>query len=140
MTVVWISAPSVDVDAQFDQAVGQQQAIARPHAAREAGERGRKPARSADEVAGARSQRVAGLHAIGRAAVEPSGSDLRAAEILQDRDFAPRALAGGADAGECRRLRLVRAVRKIEPEDVGAGGDQRVEHRRRNRSPGRRSR
>ena len=63
------------------------------------------------------------------AALERAGADLRAAEILKDRDLAVRARRRGADAAERRRVRVVRAVREIQAEDVGAGGDERVEHR-----------
>ena len=41
----------------------------------------------------------------------------------------PPAIGGGADARVDRGVRLVRAVREVEPEDVDAGGDQLVEHR-----------
>ena len=51
-TVVWISVPSVAVDPQLDQAVGEEQAIAGPHAARQSRECRRHPAGAADEVAG----------------------------------------------------------------------------------------
>ena len=85
----------------------------------------------ADEIAGGDAQRVA--RRVSREAAcrlragrcgssgrrDPAGSRLRG-----------RARAGrGAHARERRALRLVRAVREIEPEDVGAGGDERVEHR-----------
>src|SRR5207249_8061929 len=62
------------------------------------------------------------------AAFDRADANLRPAEILEDRDRAAGALRGGADARIGRRVRLLRAVREVEPEDVGTGGDQRVEH------------
>ena len=50
---------------------------------------------------------------------------------LEELDYpwlAPGAPPRFTNAGERRRLRLVRAMGKIEPEDIGAGGNQRVEH------------
>ena len=59
-----------------------------------------------------------------------AGADLRAAQILQDRDLRvprpPRPRGRGANVGAWR---LVRAVREVQTEDVDAGGDERVEHR-----------
>ena len=64
----------------------------------------------------------------GLPAFEPPGPDLRAAEILQDRHLAAGARRPPRARARTSPLRLVRAVRKIQAEDVGAGGDQRVEH------------
>ena len=96
---------------------------------RERRKRRRDSPRFAGEIAGRDTQRIAGLDVQRPSAFERAGPDFRAAEILKDRDLAFRARGRGADAAKCRRLRLVSAVRKIEAEDVGAGGDQGVEHR-----------
>ena len=83
---------------------------------------------SADAVAGGDPQRLAGRQLDRPPAFEQAGADFRSAEILQDGDFASRALRRRADARERRGMRLVGAVREIQPEDVGACGNQRVEH------------
>ena len=44
--------------------------------------------------------------------------------------MAAGARGGVADRVERPRVRLVRAVREVQAEDVDAGGDQRVEHAR----------
>ena len=73
-------------------AVGEQQAIAGPHAARQAGERRRDapgpPGKS--PVAIAQRRRPASAESAVR--LRAAGADLRAAEILKDRDLAPGAL------------------------------------------------
>ena len=50
------------------------------------------------------------------------------AQILHDCDVPPGAIGGLPNSGARRGLRLVRAVRKIETEDLGAARHQRVEH------------
>ena len=62
-------------DVQLDAAVGEQQAIAVVHAAREARERRRHAARTADEVARRDAQRVARLQRQRAAAFERAGAD-----------------------------------------------------------------
>src|SRR5437867_10612442 len=61
-------------------------------------------------------------------AFEPARANLRAAEILKHRHFTARSAGSSANAGTRRFLRFVSAMRKIETEDVRAGGDQRIEH------------
>ena len=50
--------------------------------------------------------------------------DLRAAQVLQDRDLDPRVLRDLPDRPELGRVLLVRPVREVEPEDV----DPRLDH------------
>src|SRR5262249_27852123 len=59
---------------------------------------------------------------------QAAGADLRAAEVLEHGDLPPRPLRRRADSRVGVALRLLRAVREVETEDVGAGGNQRVEH------------
>ena len=66
---------------------------------------------------------------IGAAAFEPAGADLRAAEVLQDRDVPIGARGGLANLVKPRRVIGLRAVREVEAEHVDAGGDQCVQHR-----------
>ena len=115
------------VDAQFDAPVGQQQPVAGPHALREAVERGEQPAGPADAVAGGDGHDLAGRERDRPAALQAAGADLRAAQILENRDLAAGAAGRRPHARECRGLRLVSAVREVQAEDVGAGGDQRIE-------------
>ena len=56
--------------------------------------------------------------------LQPAGPDLRTAEILHQRDASSRSIGGGANAFNGGSVRLVRAVRKIQAEDVGPGLDQ----------------
>ena len=134
----WISVPSAGLDAQLDAAVGEQQAIAGLHALREPVECRGDPARLRRRTSPvAMRERVAGLRARSGGRLRAAGADLRAAKILEDRHLAVRAFGRRPHAGERGRVRLVRAVREVQAEDVGAGGDQRVEHRRRCRSRGR---
>ena len=115
------------VDPQLDQPVGQQQPIARLDALREPGERRRNAARAAHEVAGGDRQTVAGLQGDRPASFERAGANLRPAEILENRHLPIRAPRRRAHPRERRAVRLVRAVREIQAEDVGAGGDERIE-------------
>ena len=115
-------------DPELDEPVGEEQSIAGTDILREAGERCRQPARFAWRIARRNHQLVARLDDDRLAAFDRAGADFRPAEILKDRHDSPRALCRGADAREGCRLRLLRAVREVEAEDVGAGGDQRVEH------------
>ena len=56
-----------------------------------------------------------------------AGADLRPGQVLQDGDVPAGPGRGVADAGDDGAVLLVRAVREIEAEDVGARGDERVE-------------
>ena len=117
------------VDAQLDASVGQQQPVVGTHALRETFERGEQPSGSADAVAGGDGDRLARREHDRLAAGESTGADLRAAKILENRDLAAGAAGRGPDSRERRRLRLVSTVREVQAEDVGAGGDERVEGR-----------
>ena len=89
-------------------------------------------ARPADEVARGDAQRRPVLELDGAAALERAGADLRAAQVLQDgHDRAPSRSAAARMRRTTARVRLVRAVREVEAEDVDAGGDEVVELRRR---------
>src|SRR5262249_11112446 len=124
-----VNVPAVDAaDAQLDAAVVEQQPIAWTDAVRETRERRGQPARLAGRVVDRDRERLAGLDDDGLAAFDGADADFRSAEILQDRDFTAGPLRRGADARERCRVRLLRAVREVETEDVGAGRDQRVEH------------
>ena len=128
-TVVTISVPSVDFDAQLDRAVRQQQVDrrgARRARGRRTSSRCARPCRESRRWRCAARRPAVSMNRT--AAFDRAGADLRSAEILQNRDLAFGALRGRADACERRRVRLVRAVRKIEADDVGAGGNERVEH------------
>ncbi len=59
---------------------------------------------------------------------ERTGPDLRPAQVLQDADVAAGALGGFAHLMKERRVIGLRAMREVEPDDVDAGGDERVEH------------
>ena len=99
------------------------------HAARECRQHRRQSARFAEEIARRDAERLPGLDVQRPAFFERARPDFRAAEILQNRHFAMGARGRGADTTKRRRQRLVSAVRKVEAEDVGAGGDQGVDHR-----------
>lgn len=53
-----------------------------------------------------------------------AGPDLRTAEILHQRDASSRPIGGGANTFDGGSVRLVRAVGKIQAEDIGPGFDQ----------------
>ena len=61
-------------------------------------------------------------------AVEQSGTDFRTGQVLQDRHLRAGSARGGPDPREGRTVGVVRAVRKVLPEDVRAGSDQSIEH------------
>ena len=69
-----------------------------------------------------------------RASRELAGADLRAAEILQDRDFASERPRCRSNRLQDRAVALVRAVREVQAEHVDASGDQRFDHLRRLRA------
>ena len=58
---------------------------------------------------------------------QTAGADLRPAQVLHDRDVPADAGRGGPGALVGAAVRLVGAVREVEPHDVDAGGEQRVE-------------
>src|SRR5262249_1264218 len=63
-------------------------------------------------------------------ALERARADLRSAEVLQHGDLASTPGARSADFTKRSRVRLVRAVRKIPPDDIGADVDERVQQPR----------
>ena len=63
-------------------------------------------------------QRVADGQRDGRAPGQPSGSNLRTTQILEDGHGPSRPLRGLAHACVAGRVRVVRAVREIQPHDV----------------------
>src|SRR5439155_24422335 len=73
-------------------------------------------------------RRVAALEAEWTFAFECAGPNLRTAKVLQHCDLAARPGSRRADTAKRRAVRFVGAVREVQPEDVGAAGDQRVEH------------
>jgi hypothetical protein len=56
--------------------------------------------------------------------LQRASPDLRTAEILHQRDASSRPIGGGANAFNGGSVRLVRAVRKIQAENIGPGLDQ----------------
>ena len=57
---------------------------------------------------------------------EPAGANLRAAEILQDRDWTTGGSRGAANAIDRGAMTAVSAVRKVQTKDVDARADQRA--------------
>ena len=87
-TVVWISVPSVDsTRSSIRPSESSRRSPGRTLRARPSNV-GRDASGFADEVPGADPQRVAGLQRSGLSIDERAGSDLRPAQILQDRDLA----------------------------------------------------
>ena len=84
--------------AQLDHPVGEQQAIARVHARREAGERRVDTTRSAHGLAGGDRQPIPVAQLDRPAALEAPGANLGAAEILQNGHDASGTLGGRPDA------------------------------------------
>src|SRR5205814_639050 len=99
-----------------------------PDVARKAGKGSGQPSALADEIASRNAQRFTWLHGDGFVAGQLAGTDFGPAQILQHGDFTPRPKRCGAHARKRRPLRVVRAVRKIEAEDIRARCNQRVEH------------
>src|SRR6185436_11232666 len=60
-------------------------------------------------------------------AVQPPGPDLWAAQILHDGGAQTSALAGAANECKDGPVGLVRAVRKVQPEQIDAGDEERVD-------------
>ena len=64
-----------------------------------------------------------------RAAVfQPPGSNLRSAQVLENRDHLGGARGRGPDARERFGVLLRTGVRKIQPADVDAGEDELLDH------------
>ena len=112
---------------QLDGAVRQQQVVAWMHAACKPFERRRDDSGASEFLARDDVQRVTHLQADGPATFEQAGADLRSPQILQDGNLPTGTLSRRTHARERGSMRLVRAVREVEPDDVGAGGDEGVE-------------
>jgi len=56
-----------------------------------------------------------------------AGADLGSAQVLEDGNLAPCPRCRLADAVKRECLRLMRAVREVETEDVGPGSDEGIE-------------
>ena len=91
------------LDLELDLAVVEQQAIALRHLERQLAVGRRDAARPADLVADRDHERLALLQRDRLAAFEPAGADLRAAQVLQDRDVPVGARGGGANPIERAR-------------------------------------
>src|SRR6185503_2001859 len=115
-------------DAQFDQTVREQQAIARFDALGETGEGRRDVPGTADAIAGRNDERIASRERNGPSALEEPGPDLRSREILQDGHVASGSIGGAPDACDGCRVGLMRSMGKVEPDDVDTSLDHRVEH------------
>ena len=84
------------LDPQLDDAVREQQRVARMDTPREPVEARRHASRAADEVAGGDDQPIADVECERRAVLQPPGADLRTAEVLQNRDLPTGPLRRGA--------------------------------------------
>ena len=98
------------VDAQLDDAVGEQEAIAGTRVLGQPGERSRQPSGPTDEITRGDPQGIAGVDVQRAAVFQHARADLRPAEVLQDRHHAACPFARRADAREGRAVRLVRPV------------------------------
>ena len=78
----------------------------------------------------------AGLQ-LGEVVAQLADPQLRPRQVAEHRDLAADPLGGGADRLDRLRLALGAGVGEVEAEDVGAGGDQLLEHVRRPSSPAR---
>ena len=107
------------------------QAIAWPRRPHQLGVGREDPPALGRQIARADAQLLPLAQAQRSAARDRTGPDLRAAEILQDRHVPPGAPRRLADRAVDLRVRLVGAVREVQPEDVDAGGEQGLEDVRR---------
>ena len=115
--------------AQADGAVGQVHDLVVVHAVGQAGPGDRHPPRVALEAVGAahEGQVVAGLE-LGDAVDERADPQLRARQVLQDRDLAAGAAGGVAHQPRGLGVLLGGAVREVQPRDVHARLDHAHEH------------
>ena len=67
---------------------------------------------------------------LGEVVAQLADPQLRPRQVAEHRDLAADLLGGGADRLDRLRLALRAGVGEVEAEDVGAGGDQLLEHRR----------
>ena len=111
-------------NAQFDQAVGEQDAGAGGDLAGEIGECGRDARGGAGHVLRCDGDDRAGFQQHGLVAFERSGADFRALQILQDADGAALALGGAAQALDVVGVIGVGAVGEVEAGDVHAEAEQ----------------
>ncbi len=84
-------------------------------------------------VALAVSRRQGHMHPrlqLGVVVAQRADPELRPRQVAQYRDLAANALGGTADRLDRARLLVRSGVGEVEPEDVGAGADQLLEHAR----------
>ena len=81
-------------------------------------------ARVALEIADSDGEGTAGRQRHWSAPAQLPGANLRAAEILKQRHDTPRFLRSRAHLLDAGRVRSMRAVREVQPEDVDAGRHQ----------------
>ena len=113
---------------EFDRAVRQQQMIAGVHAVSETREGGRDHTGLAERVARHDAQFASSVESDGSSTLEKTRANLRTTEILKNGHGPPGARRGTSHTCERRRMRVVRAMRKIKADDVGTCGDERVQY------------
>ena len=128
-TTVRICWRSPSIDAQLDAPVVEQQRVAGLDERRQVFVAGRHPSGCAEEVADGDHQLVAVRERERRMVAQQAGADLGAAQVLQQRDAAAGLGRQRADARHHLAVRLVRAVREVQAEDVHAGRDQLAQRR-----------
>ena len=116
------------IDTQFNRAVRQQQVIAGMHAVGEAPERRRDPLRGSREFARANAKGAARLETDGPAAFDGTGTNFRSAKILQDRNLPLSTFRRLTYARVRGCVRFVRAMGKVEPDDVDTCGNEGVKY------------
>ncbi len=124
-----ISSGGRRLDLEIDLAVVEQQVIAVAHLQCQLAVSREHAAGPAHLVANRDDQRIPLAQRDGAAAFEPSGANLGAAQVLQDRDMAVGAGRGLADLVKPLRVIGLGAVREVEAEYVHSGGDQCIQHR-----------
>jgi hypothetical protein len=115
--------PAHAVDPELDVTVIDEQRVAGTDDTRQVVCR-RHASRLTDDVADDDRKRVCGLQLDRLMLGELAGTDLRTAQILHQRDMAAQAICGRADPRDRCRVRLVRPVREVQTEDIGAGDNQ----------------
>ena len=124
-TRVSMSSAAVRTMRQRDRAVGEVQAVADGNVCREPGVADAHRCGAAFDIARRQRERIAGAQADD---VEPrrerAGAHLRSRQILEHCDVASQIGRDGAHVGERAPVFRVRAVREVQPHDVGAGFDE----------------
>ena len=108
----------------FDQAVTEEDASAGREFAGQVGERGADARGCAQCLLRRNSHDRAGLQHHGLVAIERSGADFRALQVLENADGAAFALGGAAQALDVAGVVFVSAVREVEASDVHAAAEQ----------------